>query len=302
MNTINGIINPYSAWMQAQKTASAQAGGFLEKAIKAAGTSAASEAEKTEGTSAVSLESMLKEKYGNVVYHVFDASSSYWRTRNDYPHYLLYQEGDAAAKELENWRPSGPNPFYGSIDGRFTAPKEIRALQGVPSGMTAVVIHPDVQKRMEENPAYAKEIMARIDAWFTFDQLRNEAMIPGISARSSRAIAIGADGEIANAQSFSHGRITFSTSGEDSTDWWDLRMSRQAEYMRRRTEDQIAHKLQLSDWAAASAAANARAEVLQMMESGSLKEALGGTVAGCPVEELFASTRAFLSSGGSFWG
>ena len=38
------------------------------------------------------LEGMLKAKYPNLKYHVFDASSSYWRTRNDYPHYLLYQD------------------------------------------------------------------------------------------------------------------------------------------------------------------------------------------------------------------
>ena len=76
---------------------------------------------------AVSLESMLREKYPNLKYHVFDASSSYWRTRNDYPHYLLYQD-NIDTEALENWKPSGENPFYGSIGGVFTAPKEIKAL------------------------------------------------------------------------------------------------------------------------------------------------------------------------------
>ena len=107
----------------------------------------------TEAVEAPSLETMLKAKYPNIHYHVFDASSGYWRTRNDYPHYLLYQDGDKAKETLENWQPTGANPFYGSIDGRFTAPKEIHALGNVPPGSKAVVIHPKVQERMEQDPA-----------------------------------------------------------------------------------------------------------------------------------------------------
>ena len=95
---------------------------------------------ETEAVEAPSLETMLKAKYPNIHYHVFDASSGYWRTRNDYPHYLLYQDGDKAKETLENWQPTGANPFYGSIDGRFTAPKEIHALGNVPPGSKAVVV------------------------------------------------------------------------------------------------------------------------------------------------------------------
>ena len=58
----------------------------------------------TEAVEAPSLETMLKAKYPNIHYHVFDASSGYWRTRNDYPHYLLYQDGDKAKETLENWQ------------------------------------------------------------------------------------------------------------------------------------------------------------------------------------------------------
>ena len=81
------------------------------------------------------------------------------------PGALLYQDGDEAKKTLENWQPTGSNPFYGSIDGRFTAPKEIHALGRVPPGSKAVVIHPKVQERMERDPAYAQEIFAKIDTW-----------------------------------------------------------------------------------------------------------------------------------------
>ena len=137
----------------------------------------------TEAVEAPSLETMLKAKYPNIHYHVFDASSGYWSTRNDYPHYLLYQDGDKAKETLENWQPTGANPFYGSIDGRFTAPKEIHALGNVPPGSKAVVIHPKVQERMEQDPAYAQEIFAKIDTWFAFDVARNEAIMPGSCQR-----------------------------------------------------------------------------------------------------------------------
>lgn len=155
-------------------------------------------AKETAAINAPSLENMLKAKYPGIAYHVFDASTSYWRTRNDYPHYLLYRQ-DCDTEALENWRPSGPNPFYGSIDGQFIAPREIHALGDVPPGSKAVVIHPDVQKRMEEDPDYAYEIMAAIDNWFAYDVARNEALMPGSTAGMSQAVAIGKDGTVVNA-------------------------------------------------------------------------------------------------------
>lgn len=152
--------------------------------------------ENVAGTEAVSLESMLKAKYPGLTYHVLDQSTSCWRTRNDYPHYLLYQEGEAAEEKLKNWKPEGANPFYGSIDGRFTAPQSIHALGSLPPGSKAVAIHPKVQERMEQDPEYAKEIFARIDAWFTLDVARNEAIMPGSTWDMSQAVAIGEDGNI----------------------------------------------------------------------------------------------------------
>ena len=185
-----------------------------------------------EAVEAPSLETMLKAKYPNIHYHVFDASSGYWRTRNDYPHYLLYQDGDKAKETLENWQPTGANPFYGSIDGRFTAPKEIHALGNVPPGSKAVVIHPKVQERMEQDPAYAQEIFAKIDTWFAFDVARNEAIMPGSTWDMSQAVAIGEDGNICNACSSSAGgEITYSKSGSDDEEsWWDLRMARHTDH------------------------------------------------------------------------
>ena len=245
----------------------------------------------TEAVEAPSLETMLKAKYPNIHYHVFDASSGYWRTRNDYPHYLLYQDGDKAKETLENWQPTGANPFYGSIDGRFTAPKEIHALGNVPPGSKAVVIHPKVQERMEQDPAYAQEIFAKIDTWFAFDVARNEAIIPGSTAGMSQAVAIGKDGNICNACSSSAGgEITYSKSGSDDEEsWWDLRMARHAEFMKLAVEKQIQRHIQ-ADQLAASAAA--KSQLAAMLTGGNLREIFGSEIAGIPTETVLAITQS----------
>ena len=248
---------------------------------------------ETAQVQSASLEDMLRAKYPGLIYHVFDADSDYWRTRNDYPHYLIYQQ-NADTDYLENWMPDGPNPEY-------SASAAIRALSRIPAGQTAVIIHPTVQKQMEEDPEYARVIMNRIEAWFRFDILRNEAMMPGITARSSRCVAIGEDGSIVNAQSFSHPEITFSKSDSAFVDWWQVRIERNRYFRdlseKKRKEEEwkeYGHQMyrQHSDWITASARAKAMLE--EMLESDWLSDVLGDTVADVPTQNLFDLTRMLL--------
>ena len=184
--------------------------------------------ENVDEIEAPSLENMLKARYPGLAYHVFDASTSYWRTRNDYPHYMLYDQ-NCDVSVLENWRPVGENPFYGSIDGKFIAPKEIHALGSVPPGSKAVVIHPDVQKRMEEDPDYAYEIMETIDNWFAYDIARNEAVMPGHTVGMSQAVAIGKDGTIVNAAASKSGG-TLTKSSDEMVQAYYRRLKKRAEF------------------------------------------------------------------------
>ncbi len=270
---------------------------MMDLSVRAAGQVKTGDVDATEATQAPSLETMLKAKYPNIHYHVFDASSGYWRTRNDYPHYLLYQDGDKAKETLENWQPTGANPFYGSIDGRFTAPKEIHALGSVPPGSKAVVIHPKVQERMEQDPAYAQEIYAKIDTWFAFDVARNEAIMPGSTWDMSQAVAIGEDGNICNACSSSAGgEITYSKSGtDDEESWWDLRMARHAEFMKLAAEKQIHRQMQASGQLSASAA---KSRLASMMSGGNLQAVFGDEIAGIPTETVLAITQTQVWGGG----
>ena len=271
---------------------------MMDLSVRAAGQVGSVDA--AEAAEAPSLETMLKAKYPNIHYHVFDASSGYWRTRNDYPHYLLYQDGDKAKETLENWQPTGANPFYGSIDGRFTAPKEIHALRNVPPGSKAVVIHPKVQERMEQDPAYAQEIFAKIDTWFAFDVARNEAIMPGSTWDMSQAVAIGEDGNICNACSSSAGgEITYSKSGSDDEEsWWDLRMARHAEFMKLAAEKQIERHMQASQLTASAAA---KSQLAAMLTGGNLREIFGSEIAGIPTETVLAITQAQVWGGGAIF-
>ena len=273
---------------------------MMDLSVRATGQVQAGSVEATEATEAPSLETMLKAKYPNIHYHVFDASSGYWRTRNDYPHYLLYQDGDKAQETLENWQPTGANPFYGSIDGRFTAPKEIHALGNVPPGSKAVVIHPKVQERMEQDPAYAQEIFAKINTWFAFDVARNEAIMPGSTWDMSQAVAIGEDGNICNACSSSAGgEITYSKSGSDNGEsWWDLRMARHAELMELAVEKQIERRIQASQMASSAAA---KSQLAAMLTGGNLREIFGSEIAGIPTETVLAITQAQVWGGGAIF-
>lgn len=283
-----------AAQADAQTAANAANRLYQPSAASLADVQAAAGTQATHETAAVaapSLEAMLKAKYPGLVYHVFDASSGYWRTRNDYPHHLLYQEGDEAKETLENWKPSGPNPFYGSVDGRFIAPKEIHALGSIPPGSKAVVIHPKVQQRMEQDPAYANEIFARIDTWFTFDVLRNEALHAGSTVDMSQAVAIGEDGNICNACSSTPGHIT--TSGDEMVQAYRRRMAKRAKRMREIWERQIEQGIETRRQNAACA--DARAQLTRMLESGRLREIFGGTIAGNSTEEILGLVRAELA-------
>lgn len=287
---------------------------FLEAVEKELGTE---EVPETAAIQTQSLEDRLKARYPGLVYHVFDGSSRYWRSRQDFPFHKLYQP-DLDGAEIESWRPTGPNPD--PLDARVQ-----RDLSSIPPGSKAVIIHPKVQQRMEEDPAYAEEIYRRIEAWFTFDRVRNEAILPGSTMGMSQAIAIGEDGSIANVQACSSGGgFTYSKSGSDEDDFWTARTKRHRLYMQQVVQAQILHSMGLSGqffrlrrayknqedrilsgggvsgmslpFAAMQSAQTAIAETMAMMEGTELREALGDTVAGVSVDEVFEATRTAIAN------
>lgn len=281
--------------------------GFLDELEKQL---TADDIDETAAVETPTLEERLRAKYPGIAYHVFDASSRYWKYRNDYPHHLLFQQ-DIDVSQIENWRPSGMNPSQ--LD-----PRVQRNIGSIPPGSKAVIIHPKVQQRMEEDPAYADEIFARIEAWFAFDVARNEAIMPGCTVGMSQSVAIGEDGMICNAcSSGSSGGLSFSESGsDDEEDFWTARARRHHEYMQWVVQQQILHGKSVTEvmaalrrhktggsghsgtaaQMAASSQMTAMAQVNEMMNSAEFRAALGETVGGISIDQLFEITRENISN------
>lgn len=267
---------------------------------KSAASVDAARTEETTGTEKVSVESMLKAKYPNLVYNVGDATSSDWRTRNDYPFEALFQEGEKSTELIENWKPTGANP------------KNQRHL-AIPPNSKAVMIHPKAQERMENDPEFAKEVMERIESWWAYDIARNEAISPGCTTGMSQAIAIGEDGEIANVLA-GGGSDTMrsnkqkNNNDEDEYDWWTERMARHALYMQFWLEGKSDINLSsfsfmgggsfgssgfssMNSMLAMQSGQSAEREIHSMLQNG-LKEKLGDTICGMSTDEVIQQTFA----------
>ena len=262
--------------------------------------------QETVETEKVSLESMLKAKYSNLVYNVGDATSSAWRTRNDYPFEVLFQEGEKATERIENWKPTGVNP------------KNQRYLPIAP-GSKAVMIHPKAQERMENDPEFAKEVIERIESWWAYDIARNEAISPGCTVGMSQAIAIGEDGEIANVLSCG-GEDAVSMNKnkkkqDDEYDWWMERMARHAMFVQRWLQG--SSDITLSGFSfmdvdsfvgsdfggrnsmfVMQSRQLAEREIHKMLQNG-LKEKLGDTICGMLTDEVIDGTWTDIEKGRS---
>ena len=94
----------------------------------------------------------------DVTTHVGNAniSDAHWQ-RNDFPIWKYFEKG-ASADCLNNWEPSGPNPPQ-------TDPDVQRGLASIGPGKMSVIIPDALQKKMDADPEYAKEIMRKVQKW-----------------------------------------------------------------------------------------------------------------------------------------
>ena len=94
----------------------------------------------------------------NVITHVGNAniSSGNWQ-RNDFP-FWKYFDKNTSADALNDWRPVGENPPQTRSDLQ-------RNYSSVGSGQIAVLIPESLQKKMDADPAYARQIVAKLQEW-----------------------------------------------------------------------------------------------------------------------------------------
>lgn len=93
-----------------------------------------------------------------VVTHVgnADIAAANWQ-RNDFPFWEYYRE-NTSADALNDWRPSGPNPPQTRSDLQ-------RNYSSIGPGRMAVLVPEKLQAKMDADPAYARQIMAKLQEW-----------------------------------------------------------------------------------------------------------------------------------------
>ncbi|MCL1819022.1 MAG: DUF6033 family protein [Oscillospiraceae bacterium] len=163
-NTLNNNLLPGLDFQKIMSTAMQETGGF------------------------VSAEQSLREIYPGLKYHVADVSQFKYRERLDFPVHEFYKD-TINMDYLNSWKPT-----VSSATGY--EPNVQHSLGTIPKGLHSVLIHPKCQSKMDNDPEYAKKVVAKIKNHFETDVRINEAINPDSVKSISQAVYINEDGEI----------------------------------------------------------------------------------------------------------
>ncbi len=177
---VTGKLGGYYLAEQYRKNAAAGKSGdvsFAELAVaKAAGQSEAS---------GMSFKDMWQARFPGAYYNVMDTSKidgSLWG-RNDYP-WDKYFSNNADASVLD-WKPSGAEPAM--LD-----PK-VQAKINSTIGKKAIVVPPELEEKMKNDPELAKSVMAKVEGFIAEQDIMNP------NPRKGYLIALDENGDIAHA-------------------------------------------------------------------------------------------------------
>lgn len=146
----------------------------LERITDKAAASAFQEAYAKKKAGSVDVISMISRAYStgkagavnfedafaqyDVVTHVGNASISSGRwQRNDFPFWKYFQQ-NTSADALNDWRPQGENPPQTRSDLQ-------RNYSSIGAGRIAILIPESLQQKMDADPAYARQIVAKLQEW-----------------------------------------------------------------------------------------------------------------------------------------
>lgn len=166
-----------------------------------------------------------------VITHVgnADISTGNWQ-RNDFPFWKYFQKS-TSADALNDWRPSGANPpqTRGDLQRNYSS---------VGSGRIAILIPEKLQQKMEADPAYARQIIAKLQEWKEdYDRWDNTVAasygmnVAEHQAAKSYVFDLDEEGNVRNCTVTAPGRITGPTKEEQ-----EQFEAEQAEKRRRRVK------------------------------------------------------------------
>lgn len=181
---VTGKLGGYYLAEQYRKNAAADKNGgvsFAElAAAKAAGQSEAS---------GMSFKDMWQARFPGAYYHTADAFSIPQGVgeRNDFPFEKFFcNDLDESAV---NWKPNGANPAMDSSG--------VQSRLHSIAGQKSIVVPPELEEKMKNDPALAKQVMARVESFIATNQ------VPGRIC--SYLIVLDENGEIARFRASSHG-------------------------------------------------------------------------------------------------
>ena len=181
---VTGKLGGYYLAEQYRKNAAADKNGgvsFAElAAAKAVGKS---------DVSGMSFKDMWQARFPGAYYHMADASNipqGVWE-RNDFPFEKFFcNDLDESAV---NWKPNGANPAMDSSG--------VQSRLHSIAGQKSIVVPPELEEKMKNDPALAKQVMARVESFIATNQ------VPGRIC--SHLIVLDENGEIARFRASSHG-------------------------------------------------------------------------------------------------
>lgn len=147
-----------------------------------------------------SFEDMWKSRFPGAKYHVMDAykiSQGVWE-REDFPFEKFFQ--DEVDNSVLEWQPVGKNPDM--MDPQVQA--RLRSIRGQKS----IVVPPELEEKMKNDPQLTKSVMARVESFIATDQ----AMTP--NKVCSYLIVLDENGEIAHYRASSGGGFSGPTEEE----------------------------------------------------------------------------------------
>ena len=190
---------------QYQKSAAADKNGGVSFAELAA-----AKAVGQQNVSVMSFKDMWQTRYPGAYCNVMDTSkidSSLWG-RNDYP-WDKYFSNNADASVLD-WKPSGAEPAM--LD-----PK-VQAKINSTIGKKAIVVPPELEEKMKNDPELAKSVMAKVEGFIAEQDIMNP------NPRKGYLIALDENGDIA------HACVTSEKMSVSSAEFIEARKAREEKY------------------------------------------------------------------------
>ena len=181
---VTGKLGGYYLAEQYRKNAAADKNGGVSFAELAA----AKAAEQSD-VSGMSFKDMWQARFPGAYYHTADVSDipqGVWE-RNDFPFEKFFRND--LDESAVNWKPNGENPAMDSSG--------VQSRLHSIAGQKSIVVPPELEEKMKNDPALAKQVMAKVESFIATNQ------VPGRTC--SHLIVLDENGEIARFRASSHG-------------------------------------------------------------------------------------------------